>query len=94
LERSGEIDLRNRFSFFLHAINVLKHGRGRSYDALIAMHASLPFRIKRPGEHSFFEGDVSEVATLVEVDDRFLQECADLVAQVAGVINKAYSFWI
>jgi len=91
LERLGEIDLGNRFSVFFYAINVLKHGRGPSYDALIAMGANLPFRIKRPGEDSFSEGDVSEVTTLVEVDDRFVQECADLVAQVAGVINKAHS---
>jgi hypothetical protein len=95
LKRSGEIDLGNRFSVFAYAINVLKHGRGPSYDALVAMNATdLPFRIKRPGEGFFSEGDVSEVATLIEVDDRFVQGCADLVAQVAGVINKAHSVWI
>ena len=95
LKSSGEIDLGSRFSLFVHAINVLKHGRGRSYDALIAMNvADLPFRIRRPGEDSFSEGDVSEVATLIEVDDRFVQGCADLVAQFAGVINKAHSVWI
>jgi hypothetical protein len=94
LERLGEVDLGNRFSLFVSAVNVLKHGRGRSYDALIAMGADLPFRIKRPGEDFFSEGDVSEVATLIEVDDRFVRECAGLVAQVAGVINKAYSVWI
>jgi hypothetical protein len=58
------------------------------------MGADLPFRIKRPGEDFFSEGDVSEVATLIEVDDRFVRDCAGLVAQVAGVINKAYSVWI
>lgn len=94
LERSDEVDLCNRFSLFVYAINVLKHGRGRSYDALIAIGADLPFRIKRPGEDFFSEGDVSEVATLIEVDDRFVRDCAGLVAQVAGVINKAYSVWI
>lgn len=94
LERSGEVDLCNRFSLFVYAINVLKHGRGRSYDALIAICADLPFRIKRPGEDFFSEGDVSEVATLIEVDDRFVRECAGLVVQVANVINKAYSVWI
>jgi hypothetical protein len=94
LERSGEIDLRNRFSIFVYAINVLKHGRGKSYDALIAITADLPFRIKRPGEECFSEGDVSEVTTLIEVDDRFVRECAGLVAQVADVISKAYSVWI
>jgi len=94
LERSGEVDLCNRFSLFAYAINVLKHGRGRSYDALIATGVDLPFRIKRPGEDSFSEGDVSEVTTLIDVDDQFLRECAGLVAQVAEVINEAYSVWI
>jgi hypothetical protein len=94
LEREGEVDLGKRFSLFVYAINVLKHGRGRSYDALVAMGTDLPFRIKHPGEDFFFEGDVSEVATLVEVDDRFVRECTDLIAQVTGVINKAYSVWI
>jgi hypothetical protein len=94
LERQGEVDLGKRFSLFVYAINVLKHGRGRSYDALIAVGADLPFRVKRPGEDFFFEGDVSEVATLIEVDDRFVRECTDLIAQAAGVINKAYSVWI
>src|ERR1700759_1174395 len=35
LESSGEVDLGTRFGHFVCAINVLKHGRGRSYDALI-----------------------------------------------------------
>lgn len=94
LQRVGEVDLSNRFSLFAYAINVLKHGRGRSYDALIATATNLPFRIKRPGEDFFSEGDISEVATLIEVDDRFVRECADLVAQVAGVISKAHAVWI
>jgi hypothetical protein len=94
LEHAGEVNLGNRFSLFVYAINVLKHGRGRSYDALIAVGAGLPFRIKGPHEDFFSEGDVSEVATLIEVDDRFVRDCADLIAQVAGVMNKAHSVWI
>jgi hypothetical protein len=90
LEREGEIDLNNRFSLFVYAINVLKHGRGRSYDALIAIGTDLPFRIKRPGEDFFSEGDVSEVATLIEVDDAFVRDCAALIAQVASAITKVY----
>jgi hypothetical protein len=62
LEREGEVDLGNRFSLFVYAVNVVKHGRGRSYDTLAAMGPNLPFRIKRPGEDFFSEGDVSEVA--------------------------------
>jgi hypothetical protein len=90
LEREKEKDLSSRFAIFVHAINVLKHGRGRSYDALVTMDDDLPFRIKRPGEDFFSEGDVSEVATLIEVDDRFVRDCAALIAQVAISINKTY----
>jgi hypothetical protein len=42
----------------------------------------------------FSEGDVSEVATLIEVDDRFVQDSATLIAQVASVINKIYPVYL
>jgi hypothetical protein len=51
---------------------------------------NLPFGIKRPGDDFFSEGDVSEVATLIEVDDQFVRDCTALIAQVATVINKVY----
>ena len=56
LEHENENDLESRFAIFVNAINVLKHGRGRSYDALLAMDNDLPFRIKRPGEDFFPKG--------------------------------------
>src|SRR5688572_17680059 len=74
LESEGELELKERFGDFQLAINVLKHGRGRSHDALVAKADRLSFRVKRPGEGSFFEGDVSEVATLIAVDDAFVRD--------------------
>lgn len=59
LEREGETALKERFEDLQLAINVLKHGRGYSYSALIAKADRLPFRIKQPGEAFFGEGDVS-----------------------------------
>jgi hypothetical protein len=94
LAHENENDLNNRFAIFVHAINVLKHGRGRSYDTLITRGNDLPFRIKRPGEDFFSEGDVSEVATLIEVDDRFVRDRATLIARVASVINKVHPVWL
>jgi hypothetical protein len=38
---AGELALKERFSEFQLAVNVLKHGRGRSYDALVAKAGSL-----------------------------------------------------
>jgi len=90
LESNSEIKLKERFSLFVTAINVLKHGRGRSYDTLVAETEELPFRIKRPDERFFFEGDVSEISTLVEVDDGFVMGCAEVIRDVSIVILRAY----
>ena len=88
LEREGEVALKERFVDLQSAINVLKHGRGRSYDALVAKADRLPFRIKRPGEAFFFEGDVSEIETLVEVDDAFVLSCAEVIGNVSTIVKK------
>lgn len=84
----GELDTKERFDDLYMAINVLKHGRGRSYDALAAKAKTLPFRIKLPDESFFYEGDVSEVATLIEVDDAFVQHCGDVIREVSDVIRR------
>jgi hypothetical protein len=71
-------DLASRFEQFAAAVNVLKHGKGRSYDWLLSREA-LPFIVKARDQHFFFEGDVSEPDTLVLVDDAFVRSCAELV---------------
>lgn len=88
LEGEGETALKELFVDLQLAINVLKHGPGRSYEALIAKADRLPFRIKRPGEAYFFEGDVSEIATLIEVDDTFVLHCAKVIRQVSETVQK------
>ena len=89
LEGEGETALKERVIDLQLAINVLKHGRGRSYDALTAKADRLPFRTKKRGEAFFFEGDVSEVATLIEVDDAFVLSCAEVIRQVSETVQKA-----
>lgn len=88
MDDEGELDIKERFEVLFLAINVLKHGRGRSYDTLVAKAETLPFKIKLPDESFFFEGDVSEVSTLVEVDDAFVQHCGDVISDVSGVIRR------
>ena len=85
----GEEILSERFSNLQLAINVLKHGQGRSYTILLAKEASLPFNIKRPGDHFFNEGNVAEVSTLIEVDDAFVLRCAETIRDVWAVIHRA-----
>lgn len=88
LSKAGEDLLNERFQTFIDAINVLKHGKGSSYNALVKKHTLLPFKIKMPGENFFFEGDVSEISTLIEVNDQFVLDCAELVESISKVIRK------
>ena len=91
LDDEGELDMKESFDDLILAINVLKHGRGRSYNTLVAKAKVLPFRIKLPNESFFFEGDVSEVSTLVEVDDAFVQRCGDVISDVSRVIRLVHN---
>ncbi|MEW2921272.1 hypothetical protein AB1A65_07370 [Muricauda sp. ANG21] len=88
LSQCGEDGLCDRFEIFISAINVLKHGNGRSYDFLVSNHKELPFRLKLPNESFFDEGDVSEISTLIEVDDQFVINCADVIEEVSNEINN------
>lgn len=89
LEAKGESLLNERFSDIQLAINVLKHGNGRSYDALVQKVGTLPFRVKQPDEAFFNEGVVAEVSTLVEVDDSFVLLCAEVIHDVSVSILGA-----
>lgn len=86
LKARGEVALEERFSNLQLAINVLKHGKGRSYDSLVQKADSLPFRVKLPDETFFNEGDVAEVSTLVEVNDAFVLLCAEVIHAVSAAI--------
>lgn len=87
LDAMGEAVLKESFSDLQLAINVLKHGRGRSYDALVGRANALPFRVKLPGEHFFNEGDVSEASTLIDVDDAFVRRCAAILREVTVALG-------
>ena len=88
LDAAGEADLRDRFEQVYLATNVLKHGKGQSYEKLVAMAPNLPFRVMLPNEGFFEEGDVSEVTSLVLIDDAFVQHCATVIFEVARVVER------
>lgn len=90
LDDEGELSIKERFEDLFLAINVLKHGRGRSYDTLVEKAEALSFRIKLPNESFFFEGDVSEVSTLIEVNDAFVQCCSDVISEVSRIIRRVH----
>ena len=88
LEKQDELVLKEKFSNLQFAVNVLKHGKGRSYDALVEKSSVLPFRVKLPHEYFFNEGDVSEISTLVEVDDSFVLLCAEVIHAVSVAVQE------
>ncbi len=90
LDDEGELAMKEHFDDLILAVNVLKHGSGRSYDTLVVKAESLPFRIKLPDESFFFEGDVSEVSTLIEVNDTFVQHCGNVIRDVSEVIRRVH----
>lgn len=87
LDAAGNGKLRDLFVKLQQAINVLKHGRGRSYDSHVAAASALPFRVKLPEEAFFNEGNVSEISIPIEVDDKFVLLCADVISQVSSALN-------
>jgi hypothetical protein len=88
LEDAGELELKECFDDFCLAINVLKHGYGRSYDALVAKKQSLSFKIKPLNESFFYEGDLAEVSILIEVNDEFVQRCGKVISDVSELIKR------
>ncbi len=88
LLQKDEVELHDKFQIFISAINVLKHGRGRSYDFLIDKSKNLPFKIKLRDQDFFLEGDVSAVDTLILVDNKFVLDCAELINQVSLIVES------
>ncbi|MDK2082708.1 hypothetical protein [Aliarcobacter butzleri] len=84
----NEIELQNSFQDLSMAINVLKHGKGRSYESLLKRIDSLKFKIKKYDEIFFDEGDISEVNTLIKVDDEFVLYCSDVIHEVYNAVLK------
>ncbi|HEJ2271671.1 TPA: hypothetical protein ACXNIK_005936 [Pseudomonas aeruginosa] len=89
LDQAGALTLKENFLDIASAINVLKHGRGRSYNHLIENSERLPFRVKYTGEDYFEEGDVSEVLSLIDVNDDFIRLCGDTIREVSEFLRTS-----
>ena len=88
LKQSGETLLWEQFSDLELAVNALKHGRGRSYNTLVAKSGgTLSSQVKQTSDNFFNEGDVSEVTALIDVDDKFIDNCVDVINNVSNVIQ-------
>ena len=87
LKDENENALNESFGDLILAINVLKHGRGRSYDLLVAKSDALSFRVKHDDD-GYPEGDVSEITSLVQVDYDFISHCVETIENVSEVVTR------
>lgn len=81
-------NLCDRFQVFILAINVLKHGKGSSYNQLLKNYDVLPFNMKRINESFFYQGDISEISILIEVDDDFIINCVNLISEISTFLKN------
>jgi hypothetical protein len=88
LTKEDEGSIKEQFNDLILAINVLKHGRGKSYDKLVAKADQLPFRVKH-SDDGYPEGDVSEISLLIDVDFDFITHCVQTIRDVSRVVERA-----
>jgi len=93
LRAQGAIALADKIADYKLAINVLKHGEGRSHTELLSQTALLEFGVRAKTDF-FSEGDVSEVGVLIDVDDKFVRRCAELVEEAADIIRIKEKVWL
>lgn len=90
LKKNNHLALYEKFVDLELSINVLKHGKGKSYSALISKNGgTLKNYIKELNVENYEEGDVSEINTLIDVDDNFVNYCSEIILQVAEIIKKS-----
>ena len=88
LREHGLSGLAERFLDYRDAINVLKHGAGRSHDRLLGRRARLDFAVRALDQPFHEEGDVSEISTLIRADVPFVRNCGRLIAEVTAALRR------
>jgi hypothetical protein len=94
LRKHGKPELASAFTDYRLAVNVLKHGEGKSHKELLARADKLEFKVRAPGDHFHEEGDVSDVGILIDADDNFVHRCAELVEAASEVIRAHERKWL
>lgn len=88
LKAQGEVALEAQLENYVLAINVLKHGDGRSYQTLVSREAELPFTVMTDNEFEELEGDVSHISSLIIVDDQFVENCVNIIRAVTTALGE------
>lgn len=80
-----------RFTDVELAINVLKHGKGRSYNILIAKGGgTLKEKLKDFDLEEYEENDIAALTTQIDVNDEFIYKCIDLITEISELIAEAH----
>jgi hypothetical protein len=88
LRKNDKAQLASAIYDYRLAVNVLKHGEGRSHQELLARADELEFKVGADGAHFHEEGDVSDVGILVNADDQFVRRCAELIEQASEASRR------
>ena len=94
LQKQSKSELASAITDYKLAINVLKHGEGRSHDDLLARATTLDFKVRASDDPFFEEGDVSQVDILVAVDDKFVRRCAALIDEARTLVSATEDIWL
>ena len=67
LKRHTKLEIARSVANYRLAVNVLKHGRGTSYDQLVARRSTLDFALRAPDEDFFEEGEPPQVCRRLQL---------------------------
>ncbi|ENG5660868.1 hypothetical protein ABUT75_002436 [Flavobacterium psychrophilum] len=89
LKENGENLLHEKFIELQYVVNVLKHGKGRSYNQLIEKeNRKINVIIKELEPEYYDEGSIDEISSLIEVNNEFIDESINLINEFSTVIQK------
>lgn len=86
LKQNNKQLLLNQFLDLKYAINALKHGEGISHNTLLKKE-NLKIKIKKSHSEVFQEGNITEIETLILVNDKFILDCVKIMHAISKVLG-------
>lgn len=89
LKNNNENLLLEKFIELQCVVNVLKHGKGRSYSQLIEKeNRKINIIIKEFEEEYFNEYNADEISSLIHINNEFIDETVSLINEFSAIIQK------
>ena len=88
LANFGSTNQLEEFKDFRAAINVLKHGKGRSHSNLLVRGERLPFKVQEALGALVVEGDVCPPSDLILVSTEFLELCCEIIEKSWAIVLR------